>query len=133
MALQALLASSLLAMALTAPTAPVAYPQEAEYPSLPPTYAYTYAIKDDASLVQPTSPLALPHQVLPHFTSDSGFQEIFSRHRFQPQEQDNELQPEPHNIRPHQSQQQLQSQNPLEPHHFQPQNQLQRQQFKPQE
>ena len=46
---QAFLASLLFAAALSAPQYPIA-PAES-YPDLPPTYAYTYAIKDDTSLV----------------------------------------------------------------------------------
>ena len=50
MPLQAFLASLLFAAALGRPQHPAAY-VEPTYPDLPPTYAYTYGVKDDTSLV----------------------------------------------------------------------------------
>jgi len=48
MALQATITSTLLSLALSAPTAG---PVSGGYPDLPPTYSYTYGVKDDYSLV----------------------------------------------------------------------------------
>ena len=48
--MQAFLASLLFAAALGRPQHPAAY-VEPTYPDLPPTYAYTYGVKDDVSLV----------------------------------------------------------------------------------